>query len=251
MTDNETPMTTTNDVATPTPVPRLEVGFLVYPRQDQIDFTGPFEVLSRMPSTTTHVIAKDGAPFRDVVGLILTPEMTLADAPPLDLLVVPGGLGQEALMEDEAILSFIQRQAASGRWVYSVCTGALLCGAAGILRGKRATTHWTALDLLPYFGAIPVESRVVVDGNFMSSSGVTAGLDGALLMAAKLRGVDVAQQIQLEIEYAPDPPFRAGSPKTAPPSVLRSVQEKYRPAREARRTTACRIATKLGVGKKC
>ena len=144
----------------------LQIGSLLFEGIDQIDLTGPFEVLSRIPDSTVHVIAKTKAPVRDVKGLILTPEISIAEAPPLDLLVVSGGLGQQALMEDQEILSFIRKQADSGRYVLSVCTGALLCGAAGILRGRRATTHWAAWDLLHYYGAIPTRARVVVDGNY-------------------------------------------------------------------------------------
>jgi len=136
-----------------------EPKFSCQTQQDQIDFTGPFEVLSRLPNSTVHVIAKTNAPIRDLKGLILTPEMTIAEAPPLDLLLVSGGLGQQALMKDQEILSLIKNQADSGRYVLSVCTGALLCGAAGILRGRRATTHWAAWDLLHYYGAIPTKAR--------------------------------------------------------------------------------------------
>ena len=222
----------------------LEIGCFVFPRQDQIDFTGPFEVLSRVPDATVHVIAKDTAPFRDMKGLILTPETTIAEAPKLDLLVVPGGFGQEALMEDEEVLSSIRRQ---GGYCYSVCTGALLCGAAGILRGKRATTHWAAFELLQYFGAIPTRARVVVDGKLISAAGVTAGIDGALTIAAMLRGDAVAQAIQLGIEYAPEPPFASGTPETAPTEVLRMVRGEFRKMTEARLDTARRVAGKLGI----
>lgn len=196
---------------------------LIFPRVDQIDFTGPFEVFASLPNATVHVLWKDQAPLRDVRGLVLTPQTTLDEAPALDVLHVPGGYGQEALMDDETVLAFLRKQMAPGRHIYSVCTGALLCGAAGILRGRRATTHWTALDLLPYFGAIPVESRVVVDGNLVSAAGVTAGIDGALTMAALLRGDETAQKIQLAMEYAPQPPFPSGTPETTPPDALEAV----------------------------
>ncbi len=225
----------------------LQIGCFIFPRQDQIDFTGPFEVLSRIPDATVYVIAKEKAPFRDMKGLILTPEMTIAEAPALDLLVVPGGFGQEALMEDEAVLSFIRRQAESGGYVYSVCTGALLCGAAGILRGKRATTHWAAFELLQYFGAIPTKARVVVDGKLISAAGVTAGIDGALTIAAMFRGDAAAQAIQLGIEYAPEPPFDSGTPERAPAEVLGAVRAEYREMAEARLATAWRVAGKLGI----
>lgn len=214
---------------------------------DQIDLTGPFEVLSRIPGATVHLLWKELAPVRDIKGLILTPECTFAQAPPIDLLVVPGGSGQEALMEDETVLGFIRAHAAQGKMIFSICTGALLCGAAGVLRGVRATTHWAAFDLLPYFGAIPVESRVVVDGNIVSAAGVTSGIDGALQVAALLRGDMVAQSIQLGIEYAPDPPFKSGTPQTAPPEVLALVRASYEPISAARKATAERYASRSGI----
>ena len=226
---------------------QLRVGCFVFPRQDQIDFTGPFEVLSRIPDSIVHVISKDGNPIRDVKGLILTPEMKIADAPPLDLLLVSGGSGQQALMEDEEILSFIRKQAESERYVLSVCTGALLCGAAGILRGRRATTHWAAWDLLHYYGAIPVKSRVVVDRKLISTAGVTAGLDGALTVAAMLHGRQTAEEIQLDIEYAPDPPFHSGTPETAPPDVVEVLFARYGPVKESREAEARRFARRLGI----
>jgi cyclohexyl-isocyanide hydratase len=227
----------------------LTIGCLVFPRQDQIDFTGPFEVLSRIPDSSLHVIAKTKNPVRDVKGLILTPEMTIADAPPLDLLLVPGGLGQQALMDDQEMLSFIKNQADSGRYLLSVCTGALLCGAAGVLRGRRATTHWAAWDLLHHYGAIPTKARVVVDGNYISTAGVTAGLDGSLKIASILRGDEVAQEIQLEIEYAPDPPFNSGTPETARPEVIQAFFAHYGHVKESREAEARRFATKLGTMK--
>ena len=229
--------------------PHLTIGCFVFPRQDQIDFTGPFEVLSRIPNSTVHVIAKTKEPVRDVKGLILTPEMSLADAPPLDLLLVSGGLGQQALMEDQEILSFVKNQADSGRYLLSVCTGALLCGAAGVLRGRRATTHWAAWDLLHYYGAIPTRARVVVDGNYISTAGVTAGLDGSLEIASILRGDVIAQEIQLDIEYAPDPPFHSGTPETAPPEVVQAFFARYGNVKESREAEARRFATKLGTTK--
>jgi cyclohexyl-isocyanide hydratase len=214
---------------------------------DQIDFTGPFEVLSQVPDSTFHVIGRDKAPIRDINGLILTPEESFADAPQLDVLVVPGGYGQQDLMDDETVLSFIREQAAGAEYVFSVCTGALLCGAAGLLRNVRSTTHWASFDLLPYFGAIPVDSRVVVDGRHVSAAGVTAGIDGALTVAALLRGDFAAKQIQLMIEYAPDPAFHSGSPRTAPPEVLKAAREQGREVLAARLETAIRIARRLEI----
>jgi len=225
----------------------LTIGCLVYHRMDQIDFTGPFEVLSRIPNSSVHVIGKEKSAVRDVMGLILTPEMTIQESPQLDLLLVPGGLGQQALMQDQEVLSFIKNQADSGRYVFSVCTGALLCGAAGILRGRRATTHWAAHNLLPYYGAIAVKSRVVIDGNYISTAGVTAGLDGSLKLASILRSDTVAEVIQLGIEYAPEPPFHSGTPETASPEVIRAFFENYGSVKKSREDEAHRLATKLGV----
>jgi len=225
----------------------LHIGALIFPRMDQIDFTGPFEVLSRVPDSTFHVIGRDSNPIRDCNGLILTPEETLSEAPQLDVLVVPGGYGQQELMDDEIVLSFIRTQTAGAKYVFSVCTGALICGAAGLLRGVRSTTHWASFDLLPYFGAIPVDSRVVVDGRHVSAAGVTAGIDGALTVAALLRGDAVAQKIQLMIEYAPDPAFDSGTPKTAPAEVLNAAREEGREMLAARLETAIRVARRLEI----
>lgn len=225
----------------------IHIGAIVFPGMDQIDFTGPFEVLSRIPDSTFHVLWKETIPIRDVKGLIITPEKTFRESPQLNLLIVPGGFGQEALMDDDVALKFIQEQAEGTKYVFSVCTGALVCGAAGLLKGVRATTHWSAFHLLEYFGAIPVNSRVVVDGKHVSAAGVTAGIDGALRVASLMRNERVAQQIQLSIEYAPNPPFNSGTPQTAPPEVLESARASVRQITEARLVTARRIASRLGI----
>lgn len=225
----------------------LHIGAIIFPGVDQSDFTGPFEVLSRLPDSTFHVLWKEKTPVRDVRGLILTPEMTFSEAPQIDLLVVPRGRGQEALMEDEAVLSFIREQAGNARFVFSVCTGALVCGAAGLLRGRRATTHWTAFHLLEYFGATPVDQRVVTDGNLITAAGVTSGLDGALLVASLLRGERIARIIQLEIQYSPEPPFSSGNPSTAPADVLHAAQAIASKITDARMATARRVAARLGI----
>jgi len=225
----------------------LHIGAIIFPGIDQADLTGPFEVLSRLPNSTFHLLWKDTTPIRDVMGLILTPTGTFADAPAFDLLIVPGGWGQETVMDDATVLTFIQTQAAGAQYTFSVCTGALLCGAAGLLRGVRATTHWSAFHLLGYFGAIPVNVRVVVDGKHISAAGVTAGIDGALRVASLLRGERVAQVIQLSMEYAPEPPFNSGTPQTAPPEVLGAALAVARPMTEARLATAQRAAARLGI----
>jgi cyclohexyl-isocyanide hydratase len=225
----------------------LSIGGLIFPRMDQIDLTGPFEVLSRIPDSTIHVIAKTNSPVRDVQGLILTPEMNIAESPPLDVLLVPGGFGQQDLMNDQELLSFIRNHFLAGKLVFSVCTGALLCGAAGILRGRQATTHWAAWDLLPYYGAKPIRSRVVVDGNLVTAAGVTAGIDGALVVASLLRDEPTAQEIQLSIQYAPNPIFDSGTPDVAPAEVLQTFNQHYSAIAASREAEARRFAAILGV----
>jgi cyclohexyl-isocyanide hydratase len=225
----------------------LQIGSLLFDGLDQIDLTGPFEVLSRIPNATYRIYGKSAAPVRDVKGLRLVPDATLADAPQLDVLHVPGGPGQEACMDDEEVLDWVKRQAAGAKIIFSVCTGALICGAAGLLKGRRATTYWAALHLLPYFGAIPVEERVVVDGNLVCAAGVTAGIDGALKVAAMLRGDRAAETIQLYMQYAPEPPFEAGSPDTAPPEVTAAVRNAAAEIMARREKTARRVAERLGV----
>ncbi len=179
-------------------------------------------------------------------GLRLMADALLSDAPHLDLLHVPGGPGQEALMENEEVLDWIRQQTAGARCVFSVCTGALICGAAGLIKGRRATTHWNSFDLLPLFGAIPVNERVVRDGNWVFAAGVTAGIDGALRVAAHLRGEKAAQIIQLDMAYAPEPPFQSGTPENAPPDVLAEARQSGQTLAARRLETARRIATRLG-----
>ena len=225
----------------------LQIGSLLFEGVDQIDLTGPFEVLSRIPNSTYRIYGKTAGPVRDVRGLRLTPDAALPDAPPLDVLHVPGGFGQEALMEDARVLGWIRQQAAGACSIFSVCTGALLCGAAGLLKGRRATTHWASFHLLPLFGAIPVNERVVVDGSYVCAAGVTAGIDGALRLAAKLRGDDAAQAIQLHMAYAPEPPFNSGTPETAPAAILQQARQSVQDITTRREATARRVAVRLGV----
>ena len=225
----------------------LQIGSFVFDDIDQIDLTGPFEVLSRIPNATYRLYGRTVAPVRDVKGFRFMPDATLADAPQLDVIHVPGGLGQENLMHDETVLAWLRTQAVGATTVFSVCTGALLCGAAGLLHGRRATTHWASFHLLPFFGATPVNARVVVDGEWIFAAGVTAGIDGALTLAAKLRGEDAAKAIQLHMAYAPEPPFDSGKPETAPPKVLQEAQMAMRSITTRREATARDIAARLGV----
>jgi cyclohexyl-isocyanide hydratase len=220
----------------------LHIGAIVFPRMDQFDFTGPFEVLSRIPNSTFHIAWKDRSPVRDARGLLLTPETTLAEVPPLDVLVVPGGSGQVDLMEDAEMLAFLRKQAGHAQIVFSICTGALTLGAAGLLRGVQCTTHWASFHVLEHLGAIPINRRVVIDGKFVSAAGVSSGIDGALRVAALLRGDRLAQEIQLYMQYAPEPPFSSGDPETAPDEVLRSARAAARELGERRVVIAKRVA---------
>ena len=227
------------------PTESLIVGGIVFEEMDQADFTGPFEVLSRLPDSVFHVIGKTNAPVRDIKGLILTPTLSFAQAPRLDVLLVPGGNGVNALMEDEEVLCFLRNQAAG--IVFSVCTGALVCGAAGLLRGRRATTHWASHDLLRLFGAVPVNARVVVDGPLVTAAGVTSGIDAALRLVAILRGDQVAQKIQLYLQYAPEPPFDAGTPESAPAAIVDATRASLSELLQARAEIAKRAAAKLEI----
>jgi cyclohexyl-isocyanide hydratase len=226
---------------------RLQIGSLLFEGLDQMDLTSPFEVLARIPNSTCRIFGKTTEPMRDVRGLRLIPDAVLTQAPQLDVLHVPGGFGQEALMEDEEVLAWVRDQAAGVRYVLSVCTGALICGAAGLLKGRRATTHWTVMHLLPFFGATAVNERVVVDGNMVFAAGVTAGIDGALRVAAELRGAEAAQTIQLHMAYAPEPPFNSGTPEAALPAVLKGARISVRAITERREQSARRMAQRLGI----
>jgi cyclohexyl-isocyanide hydratase len=229
-----------------TQAPQRIVGMLLFPRMTQLDLTGPYEVLVRMPRTKVHLVARDMAPVRSDRGLAIAPSITMAECPQLDVIMVPGGAGQQDLMEDETVLSFLRRQAAGARYVTSVCTGSLVLGAAGLLEGKRATCHWSAIESLAALGAIPTPERVVVDGNVVTGAGVAAGIDFALRLAEILEGETVAREIQLQIEYDPDPPY-AGSPATARPETLAVLRARGAKLSEERATVARRVGLKLGV----
>ena len=222
----------------------LQFGILVFPAVQQLDLTGPYEVFATVPDASVHLIWKDRAPLRSATGLVLTPTMTFAECPALDVLCVPGGGGVNPLLQDETVLDFVRAQAARARYVSSVCTGALVLGAAGLLEGKRATTHWMAHDLLARFGAVPTQGRVVRDGNLFTAGGVTAGIDFGLTMVAELIGETAAQAIQLQHEYAPAPPFQAGTPDTAPPAALAAAKARLAPSRQAREQIIAAIAAR-------
>lgn len=207
----------------------------------QLDLTGPYEVLARMPNTRVHLVAETLAPVRTEWGMRITPDHSFTDAPELDLLCVPGGWGVDAQLENASVIAFLKDRGQRAKYVTSVCSGALLLGAAGLLRGYRATTHWLSLDLLSHFGAEPVSERVVRDRNRITGGGVTAGIDFGLVVASELFGPDVAQGIQLAIEYDPKPPFESGSPRGAPAGVLRAVSDRSAPKLTQRRAIVERI----------
>ncbi len=220
----------------------FHVGFLLFPDLTQLDLTGPFEVLARMPGCKTHLIAHTLDPVTSDTGLTITPTTTMADCPSLDMICVPGGPGMNRLLTDAEVLDFLREQTAKVSYITSVCTGSLVLGAAGLLKGRRAATHWMSRDMLTAFGAEPVAERVVVDGNLITGGGVTAGIDFGLRVIAEVRGPAVAQAVQLGIEYAPDPPFNAGSPETADPAIVETLISGAA-ARQKERTAQVRRAT--------
>jgi cyclohexyl-isocyanide hydratase len=223
----------------------LQIGFLLFPQVQQLDLTGPYDVLASLPDVKVHLIWKDLMPITASTGLMLKPTVTFDDCPALDVICIPGGSGVGVLMEDDQTLDFIKAQAVNARYVTSVCTGALVLGAAGLLKGKRATTHWAYHELLAPLGAIAVKDRVVRDGNLLTGGGITAGIDFALTLAAELFDKDTAQLVQLQLEYAPAPPFAAGSPETAPASVLEEARKRAADSLKLRTQITERAAAKL------
>ncbi|WP_095059057.1 MULTISPECIES: isonitrile hydratase [unclassified Pseudomonas] len=223
----------------------LQIGFLLFPQVQQLDLTGPYDVLASLPDVKVHLIWKDLMPISASTGLLLKPTTTFDECPALDVICVPGGSGVGPLMEDDETLAFIKTQAANARYVTSVCTGSLVLGAAGLLKGKRATTHWAYHELLAPLGAIPVQDRVVRDGNLLTGGGITAGIDFALTLAAELFDQATAELVQLQLEYAPAPPFAAGSPKTASTSVLEEARQRAAGSLKLRAEITQRAAAKL------
>jgi cyclohexyl-isocyanide hydratase len=226
-------------------MPQYRIGLLAFPAMTQLDLTGPLQVFSNLPDAQVHVLWKTLDPIKTHGGLTLVPDTTLADCPKLDVICVPGGTGVLDLMEDPEVLSFLREQATDASFVGSICTGALVLGAAGLLRGKKATTHWAWTDLLVPLGAIPSEGRVVRDGKFMTGGGVTAGIDFALTMVSELAGRDIAESIQLGIEYAPAPPFESGRPETARPEILAAVRTRMMSTRVEREVRVAKVAAAM------
>jgi cyclohexyl-isocyanide hydratase len=223
----------------------LQIGFLLFPNLTQLDLTGPWEVFSKLPNATCHLLAHDLQPVRSSsAGLTILPTTTYADCPQLDVVCVPGGPGHLQAMEDVVVLEFLKRQAAGCRYVTAVCTGALVLAAAGLLNGYRATTHWMSLERLSAFGVTPVAERVVTDRNRVTGGGVTAGIDFGLALVTAIAGEQVAREIQLQIEYEPQPPY-GGSPATADPATVASLRGRLGPYATAMVETDVRALARL------
>jgi putative intracellular protease/amidase len=207
----------------------MQIAIFLFDRLTALDAVGPYEVLSRLPEAElTFVAQQPGAKRTDTGRLALLADASLEELPDPDIVVVPGGPGQAALMEDGPVHEWLRAAHKTSTWTVSVCTGSLILAAAGVLTGKRATSHWTALEELGRLGAEPVAERVVFDGKLVTAGGVSAGIDMALALSAKIAGEQVAQAIQLGIEYDPLPPFDAGSPHKAPAPIVEAVKARAR-----------------------
>jgi cyclohexyl-isocyanide hydratase len=223
----------------------FRIGLLLFPDITQLDMTGPYEVFTKLPGAEVHLVWKSLDPVTANGGMKITPTTTFATCPQLDVVCVPGGPGMNPLLNDEETLAFLRSQAGGARYVTSVCTGALVLGAAGLLKGKRAATHWMSRDMLKAFGATPVAQRVVIDGNVITGGGVTAGIDFALTVAAEAFGEDLAKAIQLGIEYDPHPPFAAGSPEGAGPAIVEKARAGASQRQAERAEAVARAAARL------
>jgi cyclohexyl-isocyanide hydratase len=224
----------------------FRIGLLLFPDITQLDMTGPYEVFTKFPNTTVDLVWKTLDPVVVSGGMKISPTTTFATCPQLDLVCVPGGAGMNPLLNDEETLAFLQRQAKGARYVTSVCTGALVLGAAGLLKGRRAATHWMSREMLSRFGAIPVAERVVTDGNVITGGGVTAGIDFALTVASEIFGPDAAKAIQLGIEYDPQPPFNAGSPESAGAEIVAKTRTQAAGRQAERQAAVERAAARRG-----
>jgi cyclohexyl-isocyanide hydratase len=224
----------------------FNVGFVIFPDLTQLDFTGPQQVLARLPQSAMHIVAKSAAPVPSDSGLGLLPTHTFETCPPLDLICIPGGnKGVIEAMGDRDTIQFVRGQAATAKYVTSVCTGAFILGVAGLLKGRRATTHWAFTELLPMVGATHQKGRVVKDGNVITAGGVTSGIDFGLSVVAEIAGEEVAQAVQLGLEYDPAPPFQSGHPDRASDTVQEAVFPRYEKARMAFRDGLARASAEV------
>jgi cyclohexyl-isocyanide hydratase len=224
----------------------LKIGLLVFPRITQLDMTGPLQVFSSLPDAEVSLIWKNLEPVASDTVLTIVPTVAFADCPQLDVICVPGGYGNDDLMVDSEVLDFLCHLAQGAQYVTSVCTGSLVLAAAGLLKGYKAATHWSALEILPVFGVGVSRERVCIDRNRITGGGITAGIDLGLTVVANLIDRRAAEAIQLRMEYNPAPPFDAGSPETAPPEVVQLLQERMKPARQRRLALAEQAAARLG-----
>jgi cyclohexyl-isocyanide hydratase len=226
------------------------VVFALFPRITQLDFTGPFEVFSRLPGARCILASAAGGTIRADGGITFAEVVKLADVTECSLLCVPGGFGTVAALEDREFLVEIGRLGARAQYVTSVCTGSLLLAAAGLLRGRRAACHWAWRDLLPALGVVPDPARVVRDGNVITGGGVTAGIDMALTVMAEIAGVDYAQAVQLSLEYDPEPPFDSGRPERARPEIVAAVKLRLNAMAAERAAAVDRAAKSMPTGLK-
>jgi cyclohexyl-isocyanide hydratase len=218
-------------------MPLFNIGFVIFPDLTQLDFTGPLQVLSRLPQSVTHIVAKSAAPVPSDCGLGLVPTHTFVSCPPLDLICIPGGSeGVAGIINDGETIDFVRQKAGAAKFVTSVCTGAFVLGVAGLLKRRRATTHWAYTDLLHLVGATHEKARVVKDGNVITGGGVTAGIDFGLSVIAEIAGEATARRVQLGIEYDPAPPFDSGHPDKAPTLKSELLSARYNEFRAMYRT---------------
>jgi cyclohexyl-isocyanide hydratase len=223
----------------------FRVGMVVFDGMTLLDTVGPADMFARVPGLEIVMVARSAEPVRTDSGVRLIPDTTFAGAPSLDLLFVGGGPGTTYLLGDEEVVGFVRDRGETAKWVTSVCTGALVLGAAGLLQGHKAATHWTVMHLLPILGAEPVDERVVIDRNRITGGGVTAGIDFALTVIAEIWDENLAQLIQLASEYDPQPPFKTGSPRTSPRELVARVVAASRELTEARSLAVARAAARL------
>ena len=224
---------------------QLQIGLVIFPKVTQLDMTGPLQVFAAVPGAKLHLIWKRIEPVASDTVLTIMPTVSFADCPQLDVICVPGGAGTDDMVDDEEMLQFLRRQALAAKYVTSVCTGSLVLGAAGLLNGYRATTHWTAMDYLAPYGALPTKTRVCVDRNRVTGGGVTAGIDFALTLVSIMTDRETAEAIQLRLEYNPAPPFNSGSPDTAPPEVLARSRQRTADGYARRSAANARAAARL------
>lgn len=203
----------------------VKAGFFIFDEMQLLDFAAPYDAFSSTPDMEVSLIGESLKPITKMGGLSFSPDHDISTLLPLDVLCIPGGNGVNRFLNNEPVLDFIRKEANEVRFLTSICTGSLILGATGLLKGRKATTHWSAMEFLPLFGAIPVEERVVVDGHIITAGGITAGMDFGLVIIAKLLGEDTAKKTQLLMQYDPEPPFDCGTPEKAPKALVEQLQQ--------------------------